>query len=236
MLARRIIACLDVADGRVVKGVGFVDLRDAGDLVELAERYDREGIDELLYLDISATIEQRLAMVDLVRRTAQRVFIPLTVGGGIDSVDSARALLRAGADKVSVNSAAVRRPQLVTELADAFGSQAVVVAIDAKRVGSSWSVFTRGGRQAESLNAVEWATTVESLGAGEILLTSMDRDGHTSGFDRELTAAVRSRVTVPVIASGGAGAADHFADILEVADAALAASVLHFSTVSVDAV
>jgi imidazole glycerol-phosphate synthase subunit HisF len=236
MLARRIIACLDVADGRVVKGVGFVDLRDAGDPVELAERYDREGIDELVYLDISATIEERLAMVELVRRTAERVFIPLTVGGGIDSVDAARSLLRAGADKVSVNSAAVRRPALVSELAEAFGSQAVVVAIDAKRVGASWSVFTRGGRQAETLDASDWAATVESLGAGEILLTSMDRDGHTTGFDRELVTAVRSRVNVPVIASGGAGEAEHFAEILEVADAALAASVFHFATVSVNEV
>lgn len=236
MLARRIIACLDVADGRVVKGVSFVDLRDAGDPVELAARYDRDGIDELVYLDISATVEERLAMVDLVRRTAEQVFIPLTVGGGIDSVDAARAVLRAGADKVSINSAAVRRPQLISELAQAFGSQAVVVAIDAKRDGESWRVFTRGGRQAEELDVLEWATTVESLGAGEILLTSMDRDGQTTGFDIALTAAVRARVCVPVIASGGAGTADHFADVLDVADAALAASVFHFATLSVDEV
>jgi cyclase len=236
MLARRIIACLDVADGRVVKGVSFVDLRDAGDPVELAARYDREGIDELVYLDISATVEERLAMVDLVRRTAQQVFIPLTVGGGIDSADAARAVLRAGADKVSVNSAAVNRPSLISELVEAFGSQAVVVAIDAKREGESWRVFTRGGRQAEALDAVEWAATAESLGAGEILLTSMDRDGRTTGFDCQLTAAVRAGVRVPVIASGGAGSAEHFADVLEVADAALAASVFHFQTVSVDAV
>jgi cyclase len=233
MLARRIIACLDVADGRVVKGVSFVDLRDAGDPIELAARYDREGIDELVYLDISATVEGRLAMVDLVRRTAEQVFIPLTVGGGIDSVAAASAILRAGADKVSVNSAAVRRPGLITELAGEFGSQAVVVAIDAKRDGDSWRVFTRGGRQAEALDVVDWAMTVESLGAGEILLTSMDRDGQTDGFDCALTAAVRERVRIPVIASGGAGTADDFADVLEIADAALAASVFHFATLSV---
>ena len=236
MLARRIIACLDVADGRVVKGVSFTDLRDAGDPVELAARYDREGIDELVYLDISATVEERLAMVDLVRRTAQQVFIPLTVGGGIGSVDAARAVLRAGADKVSVNSAAVNRPSLISELAEAFGSQAVVVAIDAKREGESWRVFTRGGRRAEDLDALEWAATAESLGAGEVLLTSMDCDGRTTGFDCRLTAAVRERVRVPVIASGGAGSAEHFADVLETADAALAASVFHFETVAVEAV
>jgi cyclase len=236
MLARRIIACLDVADGRVVKGVSFTDLRDAGDPVELAARYDREGIDELVYLDISATVEERLAMVDLVRRTAQQVFIPLTVGGGIDSVDAARTVLRAGADKVSVNSAAVNRPSLISELAEAFGSQAVVVAIDAKREGESWRVFTRGGRRAEDLDALEWAATAESLGAGEVLLTSMDCDGRTTGFDCRLTAAVRERVRVPVIASGGAGSAEHFADVLETADAALAASVFHFETVAVEAV
>ena len=236
MLARRIIACLDVSDGRVVKGVSFTDLRDAGDPVELASRYDREGIDELVYLDISATVEERLAMVDLVRRTAQHVFIPLTVGGGINSVETARAMLRAGADKVSVNSAAVDRPSLIVELAEVFGSQAVVVAIDAKRDGESWRVFTRGGRRAEDLDALEWAATAESLGAGEILLTSMDRDGRTTGFDCQLTAATRARVRVPVIASGGAGSAEHFAEVLEVADAALAASVFHFRTVSVEAV
>jgi cyclase len=236
MLARRIIACLDVADGRVVKGVSFTDLRDAGDPVELAARYDREGIDELVYLDISATVEERLAMVDLVRRTAQQVFIPLTVGGGIDSVDAARTVLRAGADKVSVNSSAVNRPSLISELAEAFGSQAVVVAIDAKREGESWRVFTRGGRRAEDLDALEWAATAESLGAGEVLLTSMDCDGRTTGFDCRLTAAVRERVRVPVIASGGAGSAEHFADVLETADAALAASVFHFETVAVEAV
>lgn len=236
MLARRIIACLDVADGRVVKGVSFTDLRDAGDPVELAARYDREGIDELVYLDISATLEERLAMVDLVRRTARQVFIPLTVGGGVNSVEAARVMLHAGADKVSVNSAAVDRPALISELAESFGSQAVVVAIDAKQEGESWRVFTRGGRRAEDLDALEWAATAESLGAGEILLTSMDRDGRTTGFDCRLTAAVRSRVGVPVIASGGAGSAEHFADVLETADAALAASVFHFGTLSVEAV
>lgn len=236
MLARRIIACLDVADGRVVKGVSFTDLRDAGDPVELAARYDREGIDELVYLDISATVEERVAMVDLVRRTAREVFIPLTVGGGINSVESARAMLHAGADKVSINSAAVERPSLISELAESFGSQAVVVAIDAKRDGESWRVFTRGGRRAEDLDALDWAVTAESLGAGEILLTSMDCDGRTTGFDCRLTAAVRARVGVPVIASGGAGSAEHFADVLETADAALAASVFHFRTVTVDAV
>ena len=233
MLARRIIPCLDVANGRVVKGVNFVDLRDAGDPVELARRYDEHGADEIVFLDISATLEGRQATVELVERTARQVFIPLTVGGGIDSVDAARRLLRAGADKVSVNTAAVRRPELITELADAFGTQAVVIAIDAARDGDRWTVYTRGGRTPESLDAVEWATRATLLGAGEVLLTSMDRDGTTSGFDVELTTAVRNAVDVPVVASGGAGSPAHFAEVLAVADAALAASVFHFGTFSI---
>jgi cyclase len=217
----------------VVKGVNFVGLRDAGDPVELASRYDTQGADEIVFLDISATVEGRQATVELVERTAREVFIPLTVGGGVDSVESARRLLRAGADKVSVNTAAVRRPQLLTELADAFGAQAVVIAIDAAHHGDGWTVHTRGGRTPEPLDAVEWAAEATRLGAGEVLLTSMDHDGTTSGFDLALTAAVRAAVDVPVVASGGAGTPGHFAEVLSVADAALAASVFHFGTFTV---
>jgi cyclase len=236
MLAKRIIACLDVANGRVVKGVNFVDLRDAGDPVELAARYDAQGVDELVFLDVAATVENRSTLVDLVSRTARNVFIPLTVGGGISSVDGARAVIRAGADKISINSAAVWRPELVHELSNEFGSQAVVLAIDARRDGEMWRVFTKGGRQAEQMNAIEWAQQAEQLGAGEILLTSMDADGVQSGFDVPLTSAVREAVRVPVIASGGAGALSDFSTILKVADAALAASVFHFGTFSISEV
>lgn len=233
MLAKRIIACLDVADGRVVKGVNFLELRDAGDPVELAARYNAEGIDELVFLDVAATNENRNTMVAVIARTAHEVFIPLTVGGGIRTVDDAREVLHAGADKVSVNSAAVWRPELIYELSQEFGSQAVVLAIDARRDDQIWRVFTKGGRQAEQLNAIEWAQQGERLGAGEILLTSMDTDGVQNGFDQLLTKAVRDAVNIPVIASGGAGKVEHFAEILQNADAALAASVFHFGTLKI---
>ena len=233
MLAKRIIPCLDVANGRVVKGVNFVDLRDAGDPVELAARYNEQGADELVFLDVAATVENRTTLVELVARTAREVFIPLTVGGGIRSVDDAKAVIRAGADKVSINSAAVWRPELIRELSEEFGCQAVVLAIDARRDGEMWRVFTKGGRQAEELDVIEWAQRAEQLGAGEILLTSMDADGVQTGFDLALTSVVRSVVRVPVIASGGAGALEDFSAILKVADAALAASVFHFGTLSI---
>ena len=233
MLAKRIIPCLDVANGRVVKGVNFVDLRDAGDPVELAARYNEQGADELVFLDVAATVENRTTLVELVARTARQVFIPLTVGGGIRSVDDAKAVIRAGADKVSINSAAVWRPELIRELSEEFGCQAVVLAIDARRDGDMWRVFTKGGRHAEELDVIEWAQRAEQFGAGEILLTSMDADGVQTGFDLALTSAVRSAVRVPVIASGGAGALGDFSTILKVADAALAASVFHFGTLSV---
>ena len=233
MLAKRIIACLDVANGRVVKGVNFLDLRDAGDPVELAARYDAQGVDELVFLDVAATVENRSTLVDLVSRTARNVFIPLTVGGGISNVDEARAVIRAGADKISINSAAVWRPELVHELSNEFGSQAVVLAIDARRDGEMWRVYTKGGRQAEQMDVIEWAQNAEQLGVGEILLTSMDADGVQAGFDLPLTSAVREAVRVPVIASGGAGALGDFSTILKVADAALAASVFHFGTFSI---
>ena len=233
MLAKRIIPCLDVANGRVVKGVNFVDLRDAGDPVELAARYNEQGADELVFLDVAATVENRTTLVELVARTARQVFIPLTVGGGIRSVDDAKAVIRAGADKVSINSAAVWRPELIRELSEEFGCQAVVLAIDARRDGEMWRVFTKGGRQAEELDVIEWSQRAEQLGVGEILLTSMYADGVQTCFDIALTSAVRSVVRVPVIASGGAGALGDFSTILKVADAALAASVFHFGTLSV---
>ena len=233
MLAKRIIPCLDVANGRVVKGVNFVDLRDAGDPVELAARYNEQGADELVFLDVAATVENRTTLVELVARTARQVFIPLTVGGGIRSVDDAKVVIRAGADKVSINSAAVWRPELIRELSEEFGCQAVVLAIDARRDGEMWRVFTKGGRQAEELDVIEWVQRAEQFGAGEILLTSMDADGVQTGFDIALTSVVRSAVRVPVIASGGAGALGDFSTILKVADAALAASVFHFGTLSV---
>ena len=232
MLARRVIACLDVDAGRVVKGVRFVELRDAGDPVELAAHYDEEGVDELVFLDISASHEKRAITLDVVARTAESVFIPLTVGGGVREVDDVRSLLRAGADKVAMNSAAVRRPQLVTEAADEFGSQAIVVAIDARKAAGSYQVVVDGGRTSTDLDAVEWARRCSELGAGEILLTSMDADGMTQGYDLELTRLVAEAVPVPVVASGGAGTPDHMADAVDGAlggaEAALAASVFHF--------
>jgi cyclase len=234
MRVARVIPCLDVDAGRVVKGVNFVGLRDAGDPVELAARYDAEGADELVFLDITASSDARDTIVDVVRRTADEVFMPLTVGGGVRTVDDARRLLRAGADKVSVNTAAVDRPELVAEIAEEFGTQCCVVAIDARARTSGdangWEVFTHGGRTPTGLDAVEWARRVVELGAGEILLTSMDRDGTRDGFDLPLTAAVSDAVTVPVIASGGVGTLAHLAEgVLEGhADAVLAASIFHF--------
>jgi cyclase len=236
VLARRIIPCLDVTAGRVVKGVNFVNLRDAGDPVELAERYNEQGADELVFLDITASSDARKIMADVVARTARRVFIPLTVGGGIRSVADARGILLAGADKVSVNTAAVRRPELIAELSSEFGAQAVVLAIDAKRVGpEKWHVFTRGGRDDEGIDAVEWAQRGESLGSGEILLTSMDTDGMKTGFDIELTRTVSRATHIPIIASGGAGNPDDFRVVLTTgeADAALAASIFHYGSFTV---
>jgi imidazole glycerol-phosphate synthase subunit HisF len=232
----RVIPCLDVDAGRVVKGVNFVDLRDAGDPVELAARYDAEGADELVFLDITASSDQRDTIVEVVARTAEQVFIPFTIGGGIRSVADARRLLRAGADKVSVNTAAVERPALVAEIAEEFGTQCVVVAIDGRRAtsadgaGPPFEVFTHGGRRGTGTGVVEWAAEVEALGAGEILLTSMDRDGTRDGFDLELTRAVAEATGIPVIASGGVGTLDHLVDgVLQgAADAVLAASIFHF--------
>lgn len=237
MLAKRIIPCLDVDKGRVVKGTRFVDLRDAGDPVELAARYEAEGADELVFLDITASHEGRDLIFDVARRTAESIFIPLTVGGGVRSVQDVRKLLRAGADKVAINTAAVERPELVAEAASEFGSQAVVVAIDARSSGDSWEVFAEGGRRATGLGAVTWALRAAHLGAGEILLTSMDRDGTTDGYDLALTKAVTDAVSIPVIASGGAGTPQHLAEAVDPAaggaEAALAASVFHFGTFSI---
>ncbi len=241
MITARVIPCLDVNAGRVVKGVNCVDLRDAGEPVELAARYDAEGADELVFLDITASSEQRDTTIDMVRRTAEQVFIPFTVGGGVRSVEDARRLLRAGADKVGVNTAGVDRPELLSEIADEFGAQCVVIAIDARRRDSatveepSWEVYTHGGRTPTGIDAIEWAQRAQELGAGEILLTSMDRDGTKDGFDLELTAAVSSAVNIPVIASGGVGTTDHLVEGVTIggADAVLAASVFHFGEFSV---
>ena len=237
MLAKRIIPCLDVTAGRVVKGVNFVNLRDAGDPVELAERYNEQGADEIVFLDITASSDDRDTMADVVFRTAQRIFIPLTVGGGIRSIKDARRILMAGADKVSVNTAAVRRPELITELSKEFGAQAVVLAIDARRRvdDSGWNVFTRGGRVDEGMDAVEWAQKGEALGAGEILLTSMDTDGVQTGFDCAMTSTVSKATRIPVIASGGAGKPEDFLKVMTEgqADAALAASIFHYGTYKV---
>jgi cyclase len=226
---KRVIPCLDVDAGRVVKGTNFVDIRDAGDPVELAERYDAEGADELVFLDITATHEKRDTMVELARRTADNVFVPFTIGGGIRSVADAQAVLDAGADKISVNSAAVARPELIDELADRFGAQCVVLAIDAKAADGAWEVFVAGGRTAAGRDAVAWAREATERGAGEILLTSMDRDGTNDGYDLALTSAVAAAVPVPVIASGGAGTLDHLSEALRAgADAALCASIFHY--------
>ena len=235
MLAKRIIPCLDVKDGRVVKGVNFVNLTDAGDPVECAEAYNRQGADEIVFLDITATNEKRRTIYDVVARTAERVFVPLTVGGGIRSLDDFREILRSGADKVSVNSAAVKDPELIRAAADSFGSQCVVLALDTKRVGKSFHVFVNGGRTDTGLDALEWAVRAERLGAGEILLTSMDADGTKKGFDCELTRLVADAVRIPVIASGGCGSLQDFAEVFEKtgADAALAASLFHYGELSV---
>lgn len=237
MLAKRIIPCLDVTGGRVVKGVNFVDLVDAGDPVEIARNYDAQGADELVFLDITASSDARDTMVDVVRRTAEQVFIPLTVGGGIRTAEDIRRMLLAGADKTSVNTAAIHRPELIREGAERFGSQCVVLAIDARRVPGEnrWEVFTHGGRRNTGIDAVEWAVRGVELGAGEILLTSMDTDGTCSGYDCELTRAVSTAVNVPVIASGGAGTLEHLAEVLDRgrADAVLAASIFHFGTYTV---
>ncbi len=231
MLTKRIIPCLDVTGGRVVKGTKFLELRDAGDPVECARAYDRQGADELVFLDITASSDNRATMVDVVERTASECFMPLTVGGGIRTVDDMRLMLRAGADKVSVNTSAIQRPELVREGAERFGSQCIVVAIDARRrPGGGWTVHTHGGRYPTDLEAVAWAQEVERLGAGEILLTSMDADGTKAGYDMEMVAAVSGAVGIPVIASGGAGKLEHMADVLlrAGADAVLAASIFHF--------
>lgn len=236
MFAKRIIPCLDVHAGRVVKGVNFVNLRDAGDPVEIAKVYNQAGADELVFLDITATHEARDTMLDVVRRVAETVFIPFTVGGGIQTVEQFRTLLKEGADKISVNSSAIRRPELISEAADKFGRQCVVVAIDAKRrPDGGWNVFINGGRIDTGLDAVEWAEKADRLGAGEILLTSMDCDGVKNGYDLELTRAISEAVSVPVIASGGAGKMEHFKDALTVgkADAALAASLFHFKEIEI---
>jgi len=234
MLTKRIIPCLDVKDGRVVKGVSFVNLRDAGDPVEVAAIYDREGADELCFLDITASHENRKTIIDVVEQTAARVFMPVTVGGGVRTLDDIRALLNAGADKVSINTTAVQQPEFVREAAQRFGTQCIVVAIDAKRqeAGGQWQVYTHGGRKATGLDAVEWAQRMEGYGAGEILLTSMDQDGRQNGYDLALTAAVSARLSIPVIASGGVGTLEHLYDglVQGKADAVLAASIFHYRT------
>lgn len=237
MFTKRIIPCLDVNGGRVVKGVNFVNLRDAGDPVEIAEAYDRAGADEVVFLDITASSDGRETVVEMVRKVAQKVFIPFTVGGGIRTVDDFRALLREGADKISINSAAIDRPELISEAADKFGSQCVVVAIDARRRadGSGWNIYKNGGRVDMGIDAVEWAMQADRLGAGEILLTSMDCDGTKAGYDIELTRQIAEHVSVPVIASGGAGTMEHFYDALTAgkADAALAASLFHYKEMEI---
>lgn len=235
MLTKRIIPCLDVKEGRVVKGISFVSLRDAGDPVELARFYDKQGADELVFLDISASHEGKETMVEVVKIVATELSIPFTVGGGIRSLEDMKRMLRAGADKVSLNTAALDRPELIKEGADFFGSQCIVVAIDAKKNGDSWDVYTHGGRNKTEWNAIEWAKRSVELGAGELLLTSMDKDGSKDGFDLELTQAVREAVEVPVIASGGAGNKEHFSEVFKMvdADAALAASIFHYKETSV---
>ena len=244
MLAKRIIPCLDVKDGRVVKGINFVNLRDAGDPVEVARLYDKEGADELTFLDITASHEKRNIIFDVVKRTSEQVFMPLTVGGGIRNLEDIRGLLKAGADKVSINSAAVNEPSFINSASKRFGSQCIVVAIDVKRYSdgqgskSRWGVYIHGGRISVDLDALDWAKEVEQRGAGEILLTSMDCDGTKDGFDLELTSAISDNLEIPVIASGGAGTMDHFVDVFSDgrADAALAASVFHYGELKIDAI
>ncbi len=235
MLAKRIIPCLDVDKGRVVKGVKFLNLKDAGDPVEVAIEYEKQEADELVFLDITASAEGRDIMIEVVKRVAENVFMPFTVGGGIRSLEDVRKLLEAGADKISINTSAVKDPKLISEGAKRFGSQCIVVAIDAKRKGKSWEVYINGGRTRTGLDAIEWARRVEDLGAGEILLTSMDRDGTKEGYDLELTKRVAESVRIPVIASGGAGKKEHFLEVLKEgkADAALAASLFHFKEIDI---
>ena len=235
MLTKRIIPCLDVKNGRVVKGIKFLNLRDAGDPAQIAEIYDKEGADEIVFLDITASHEGRDIFIDVVKHTAEKVFMPLTVGGGIAKLETIEALLKAGADKVSINTMAVHDPHFVREAARRFGAQCIVVAIDAKRMGDNWEVFTHGGRKPTGLNAIEWAKKVTDLGAGEILLTSMDCDGTKKGYDIELTRAISESVTIPIIASGGAGDLEHLREALVdgKADAALAASIFHFKEYSI---
>lgn len=236
MLAKRIIPCLDVTAGRVVKGVNFVELKDAGDPVEIAKRYNDAGADELTFLDITATSDDRDLILHIIESVAEQVFIPLTVGGGVRKVEDVRRLLNAGADKVGINTAAVTNPQLVADASGYFGSQCIVVAIDSKRVGDHWEIFTHGGRKATGLDAVEWAIKMQEMGAGELLLTSMDRDGTKSGFDLELTRAISDAVDIPIIASGGVGNLQHLVDGVKQghADAVLAASIFHFGEYTVD--
>ena len=235
MLAKRIIPCLDVDGGRVVKGVNFVNIRDAGDPVEIAEIYNKQGADEIIFLDITATSDRRDIIIDVVEKTAERVFVPLTVGGGMRNLDDIRRILRAGADKVSMNTAAVESPDLVSKAADRFGSQCIVVAIDAKAKGSSWEVFIHGGRTPAGLDVVDWAKKMEGLGAGEFMLTSMDRDGTKEGYDLRLTRTISDLVNVPVIASGGVGTLEHLYEGLTDgrADAVLAASIFHYNEFTV---
>jgi cyclase len=235
MLKKRIIPCLDIKDGRTVKGINFVELRDAGDPVELALKYVEQGADELVFLDITATVEKRRTLVELVERVAAAIDIPFTVGGGINSLEDVAAVIGSGADKVSINSAAVRRPELIAELAREFGSQCVVVAVDANLLDSGWTVFTHGGRKPTEVDVLPWVKRVEALGAGEILLTSMRKDGTKSGFDLELTRLVTEAVQIPVIASGGAGKKAHFDEVFRetTADAALAASIFHFGEIPI---
>lgn len=236
MFTKRIIPCLDVKDGRVVKGVNFVDLKDAGDPVEIAAAYDKAGADEVVFLDITASSDARGTVVDMVRRVAEKVFIPFTVGGGIRTVEDFKVLLREGADKISINSAAINRPELISEAADKFGSQCVVVAIDARRrVEGGWNIYKNGGRVDMGIDAVEWAMQAEKLGAGEILLTSMDCDGTKGGYDLKLTSEIAGNVSIPVIASGGAGTKEHFYEALTEggADAALAASLFHYKELEI---
>jgi len=235
MLKKRIIPCLDIKDGRTVKGVNFIDIRDAGDPIELAKRYVKEGADELVFLDITATIENRKTLAELVHRIAQQINIPFTVGGGIHTLQDAKSIIKAGADKITVNSSAVKNPDLIAEIANEFGSQCVVVAIDTKFENNEWFVFTHGGRTPTGLSTIAWAKKVEASGAGEILLTSMNNDGTKSGFAIDITNAISSAVNIPVIASGGAGTKQHFKEVFEntKASAALAASVFHFNEISI---
>jgi len=234
VLARRIIAALDIKDGRVVKGIKFKNIRDAGDPIELAKRYESEGIDEIVFLDITASYEKRKILLDLVERVAEEIYVPFTVGGGIRTVEEAREIIRRGADKIFINTAAVENPSLIKEIADLIGSANLVVAIDAKWNGKFWEVYTHGGRKPRGMDAVEWAKRVEELGAGEILLTSMDTDGTKQGFDIPLTKAVVDAVNIPVIASGGAGKPEHFLEVFRIgSDAALAASIFHYGEYTV---